>query len=75
MDDFDELVASLTLRENNEAIKLYQNTVALACPTCEEPFDDAVVCKDSQTSLNLSEPLDICTGVHEGKPVIFTHKP
>ena len=41
--DFDELVASLTLREENEAIKSYQNTVAVACPACDDPFDDQAV--------------------------------
>lgn len=75
MEGFDELVSSATLREENDSVKQYQNTVGLACPACEQPFDDMVVCKKEFTSLNQTMPLDICTAVHEGTPVIFTHKP
>ncbi|MFC4436680.1 MULTISPECIES: DUF7385 family protein [Natrialbaceae] len=72
--DFDELVASLTLREENQAIKSYQNTVAVACPACDAQFDDLVVCKDNPASLNLSKQLDLCVGSADGKAVLFTHK-
>ena len=72
--DFDELVASLTLREENQSVKSYQNTVAVACPACEEPFDDLVVCKKDKTSLTQTEPLDICLMVHDDRPLVFTHK-
>lgn len=72
--DFDELVASLTLREENPALKSYQNTVAVACPACDDPFDDLVVCKENPTSLNLSRQLDLCVGSVDGQAVIFTHK-
>jgi hypothetical protein len=73
--DLDELVSSLTPREDNREIKLYQNTVAMACPVCETPFDDLVVCKDVATSLEQSEPLDLCVAVTDGRPLLFTHKP
>ena len=72
--DLDELVASLTPREENPAIKTYQNTVAVACPACEDPFDDLVVCKQNPTSLNLSKDLDLCVGVDGDQALIFTHK-
>lgn len=72
--DLDELVASLTPRRENEAIKSYQNTVAVACPACETPFDDLVVCKQNPTSLNLSAQLDFCVGTADGRAFIFTHK-
>jgi hypothetical protein len=72
--DFDELVASLTLREENAAIKSYQNTVSVVCPACDDPFDDLVVCKENPTSLNLSRQLDLCVGSIDGNAVIFTHK-
>lgn len=74
MDNFDELVSSLTPREENPAIKSYQNTVAMACPACGESFDDMVVCKEDPTSLNLSKSLDLCVGVHDDQAVIFTHQ-
>lgn len=73
--DLERLVSSLTPREDNERIKLYQNTVAMACPVCDEPFDDLVVCKGAATSLEQTEPLDICVAVTEGRPLLFTHKP
>ncbi|GAB3413001.1 hypothetical protein GCM10027435_06390 [Haloparvum alkalitolerans] len=72
--DLDELVSSLTPREENRTIKTYQNTVAVACPACEEPFDDLVVCKENPTSLNLSQQLDFCVGTDDGQALIFTHK-
>lgn len=72
--DFEELVSSLTLREENEALKSYQNTVAVACPSCDEPFDDLVLCKENPTSLNLSRQLDLCVGTEDEQAVIFTHK-
>ncbi|EJN58832.1 hypothetical protein SAMN04487950_1677 [Halogranum rubrum] len=74
MDNFDELVSSLTPREENSAIKSYQNTVAMSCPACEESFDDMVVCKENATSLNLSKSLDLCVAVHDERAVIFTHQ-
>jgi hypothetical protein len=72
--DLDELVSSLTPREENSAIKSYQNTVSVSCPACDEPFDDLVVCKQNPTSLNLSRQLDLCVGTDDGSAVIFTHK-
>ncbi|QDX41205.1 hypothetical protein [Salarchaeum sp. JOR-1] len=76
MDDIelDELTASLTPREENRALKTYQNTVSVACPACDEPFDDLVVCKENPTSLNLSQQLDFCVGVDADRALIFTHK-
>jgi len=74
MEDFDELVSSLTPREDNEAIKSYQNTTAVACPACEQPFDDMVVCKNEHTSLNLDMELDLCTAIHDDRVVLFTHR-
>ncbi|ESP87070.1 DUF7385 family protein [Candidatus Halobonum tyrrellensis] len=71
--DTEELRASLTPREENEAIKSYQNTVSVACPACGEPFDDLVVCKQNPTSLDLSKRLDLCVGVDDDKAYIFTH--
>ena len=75
MEDFNELISSLTPREETEGVRIYQNTVSIACPACGEPFDDLIVCENEYNSLNLSMPLDICTTTHEGKPVLFTHKP
>ncbi|WP_306056400.1 DUF7385 family protein [Natronococcus wangiae] len=72
--DLDELVASLTLREENRSIRSYQNTVAVACPACDARFDDLVVCKENPTSLNLSKQLDLCAGSADGQAVLFTHK-
>ncbi|MCG1003368.1 MULTISPECIES: hypothetical protein [Halobacterium] len=72
--DLDELVSSLTPREENEALKTYQNTVSVACPACDEPFADLVVCKQNPTSLNLSQQLDLCVGVDDNRALIFTHK-
>ena len=72
--DTDELVASLTPREENQAIKSYQNTVAVACPACGKPFDDLVVCKQNPTSLDLSKRLDLCIGVEGEEAFVFTHR-
>lgn len=75
MENYDELVSFLTPREENEAIKTYQNTTAISCPACDEPFDDLVVCKQAATSLNLTELLDICVATTDaGNPILFTHK-
>ena len=63
MDDFDELVSSLTPREDNEAIRSYQNTTAVACPACEQPFDDTVVCALNQLRTDTDrESVDITIG-------------
>ena len=74
MEDFDELVSFLTPREDNDKIKLYQNTTAVACPVCEDPFDDLVVCKEQSTSLHQTELLDICVSVEDDRPILCTHK-
>lgn len=72
--ELDEILKTVTPREENAAIKSYQNTTSIACPSCEEPFDDLVVCKENPTSLNLSLSLDLCVGVVDDQAVIFTHK-
>ena len=75
MEEYEEFVSFLTPREENEAIKRYQNTTAIACPACEKPFDDLVVCKQDPTSLNLSTQLDLCVGTTPaGSAMLFTHK-
>lgn len=76
MDDdlYKELVQSVTPREKADGVKVYQNTVAMACPACEKPFDDLVVCTDEYNSLELSRLLDICTTTHDGDVLLFTHK-
>ena len=73
MEEFDTIVGSVTPREKSPTVDIYQNTVGLACPSCEEPFDDLIVCKEL-TRLNLSERMDICPTTHEESTVIFTHK-
>lgn len=75
MDEFDKFVTAMTLRADNESIKRYQNTVALTCPACGDPFDDMILCKREYTSLNQTMPLDLCATVHDHRPVLFTHKP
>ena len=73
-DDLVELVEYLTPREDNEKIKSYQNTTAMACPICGDSFDDLVVCKTDATELQLSQPLDICVTTDDDRPFLFTHK-
>jgi hypothetical protein len=72
--DLNSLVSSLTPQEENQSIKSYQNTVSVACPACNEPFEDLVVCKQNPTSLNLSLQLDLCVGVEDDRALIFTHR-
>jgi hypothetical protein len=72
--DLKSLVSSLTPQEENQSIKSYQNTVSVACPACDEPFEDLVVCKQNPTSLNLSLQLDLCIGVEDDRALIFTHR-
>jgi predicted RNA-binding Zn-ribbon protein involved in translation (DUF1610 family) len=74
MDDFDELVSSLTPRQDSASLAVYQNTVSIACPACGESFDSLVVCRESFNTLELDAPMDLCTTVHEGNPLLFTHR-
>ncbi len=70
-----ELVNYLTPRRDNEQIATYQNTTSIACPVCGEPFDYLIVCKQSETSLSLSEVMDICVSVGDDDRVyLFTHE-
>ena len=74
-DSLQELVNYLTPRRDNEAMATYQNTTSIACPVCGEPFDYLVVCKQDQTSLSLSNVMDICvTTDDEGRTLLFTHE-
>jgi hypothetical protein len=75
MEDFDEMLSSLTVQETAGGIRRYRNTVSIVCPACGEPFDDLVVCEDEFNSLELSMPLDLCTTTHDEQVVLFTHKP
>lgn len=72
--EFEEILKTVTPREENDSIKSYRNTTAIACPSCDDPFDDLVVCKQNPTSLDLTLSLDLCVGVVDDQAVIFTHK-
>lgn len=76
MDDaeFDRLLSSLTPRERGEGVRIYQNTVGLACPACEEPFDDCIVSTDEFNRFDLTREMDLCVTVHDDDPVLFTHR-
>jgi hypothetical protein len=76
MDDaeYDELTTSLTPNESVDGVTTYRNTVSIACPACEEPFDDLVVCEEEYSSLELSRMLDLCVTTHDDEVVLFTHK-
>ncbi len=70
-----ELVNYLTPRRDNETMATYQNTTSIACPACGKPFDYLVVCKQDQTSLSLSNVMDLCVSAdHDGRPFLFTHE-
>ncbi|WP_254534656.1 DUF7385 family protein [Halomarina litorea] len=73
-DEFDELVASLTPTSTVGTVRTYRNTVSVACPACDRPFDDLVVCGGEYDSLELDRLLDLCVGAHEGDVLLFTHK-
>lgn len=76
MDDteYEELISFITPHESAPGVTTYRNTVAIACPACDEPFDDLVVCHDEYTSLELSRLLDLCTTIHDDNVLLFTHK-
>lgn len=75
IDGLDEMTSYLTPREENEAMASYQNTTAIACPVCDDPFDYLVVCKRGQTSLSLDTVMSLCVARREdGGPFLFTHK-
>jgi len=74
-ESLDELVNYLTPRRDNEMMATYQNTTSIACPACGDPFDYLVVCKQDQTSLSLSDVMDLCVSAdHDGRPFLFTHE-
>jgi len=74
-ESLDELVNYLTPRRDNEMMATYQNTTSIACPACGDTFDYLVVCKQDQTSLSLSDVMDLCVSAdHDGRPFLFTHE-
>ena len=72
--EFDEMVSSLTPHESAEGVTTYRNTVNIACPACDEPFDDLVICEDDPNSLELSILLDLCVTTYDDDVLLFTHK-
>jgi hypothetical protein len=71
---YDDLISSVTPHESGGGVTTYRNTVSIACPACEKPFDDLVVCEDEYNSLELSMLLDLCVSTHDGDVLLFTHK-
>jgi hypothetical protein len=70
-----ELVNYLTPRRDNELISTYQNTTSIACPVCSDSFDYLIVCKRQETSLSLSEVMDLCVSVDDDATAyLFTHE-
>ncbi|ERG98609.1 MAG: hypothetical protein J07HQX50_02651 [Haloquadratum sp. J07HQX50] len=76
MDDseYEHLTTSLTPHESAAGVTTYRNTVAIACPACDDPFDDLVICRDEYNSLELSMLLDLCVTTHNDETLLFTHK-
>ncbi|MFC6826761.1 MULTISPECIES: DUF7385 family protein [Halopelagius] len=76
MDDaaYDDLISSVTPHESSGGVTTYRNTVSIACPACEKPFDDLVVCEEEYNSLELSMLLDLCVTTHDDDVLLFTHK-
>ena len=72
--EYEQLVSSLTPGESVDGVTTYRNTVAIACPACERPFDDLVVCEDEYSSLELSLLLDLCVSTRGDDVLLFTHK-
>ena len=70
-----ELVNYLTPRRDNALISTYQNTTSIACPVCADPFDYLILCKREETSLSLSEVMDLCVSVDDDATAyLFTHE-
>jgi hypothetical protein len=74
VDAYDDLISSVTPHESADGVKTYRNTVSIACPACEEPFDDLVICTEEFNSLELSRLLDLCVTTHEDDVLLFTHR-
>jgi len=74
-DRFDELVSSLTPISTAGTVQSFRNTVSVACPACDHPFDHLVVCGGEYDSLELEQVLDLCVGRHGDDVLLFTHKP
>jgi hypothetical protein len=72
--ELDELLSSLTPYESAGTVNTYRNTVSIACPACEEPFDDLVVCEGEYDSLELSQVLDLCVTTADDDVLLFTHQ-
>jgi hypothetical protein len=72
--EYEKLTSSLTPHESAGGVTTYRNTVSIACPACDDPFDDLVICEDDYNSLELSMLLDLCVTTHEGEVLLFTHK-
>jgi len=69
-----ELVNYLTPRRDNEMVSTYQNTTAIACPVCDDPFDYLISCKQDEAELSLSTVMDLCVSVDDGQAYLFTHE-
>ncbi|WP_135827255.1 DUF7385 family protein [Halorussus ruber] len=72
--EFSELVSSLTPHESADTVNTYRNTVSIACPACDRPFDDLVVCEGEYDSLELSKVLDLCVTTVDDDVLLFTHQ-
>ena len=72
--DYEDLISSLTPQESGGGVSSYRNTVSVACPACETPFDDLVIVHEDETSLELSRMLDICVSRHDDDVLLFTHR-
>ncbi|ESS08713.1 MAG: hypothetical protein A07HN63_01624 [uncultured archaeon A07HN63] len=69
-----ELVNYLTPRRDNEMVSTYQNTTAIACPVCDDPFDYLISCKQDEAELSLSTVMDLCVSIDDGQAYLFTHE-
>ena len=64
---------SLELKGQFEHRDVYSNPLRVACPCCDEPFDQAIFSTGAWTITGAHAPLKVCIGDSDNGRIVFAH--
>ncbi|MFC3476245.1 DUF7385 family protein [Halobacterium litoreum] len=71
--DFEAVRHRVKLVRDSGETKLYENRDGVACPVCDEPFDEGLVTECSSRQVTPGGGVRLCLARDDDQLFIFTH--
>ncbi|MCD2204997.1 DUF7385 family protein [Halobacterium sp. KA-6] len=71
--DFEAVRHRVKLLRDTGSERVYENRDAVGCPSCGEPFTEALVSTERTCQLSPEPSVDLCVVRESERIVVFTH--